>query len=68
MKVKEFRELSIEELQQKEKSFKKELHALNFQRKTGRVEKPARFQLLRRDIAKILTVLNEREKDGNKTQ
>jgi large subunit ribosomal protein L29 len=66
MKASKFRELSSEELILKEKTFKKELYDLNFQRKTGNVEKPSRFRLLKRDIAKILTVLRERKQDGKK--
>ena len=62
MKVKEFRELDREGLLQKEKELKKELYGLNIKRQQGQVEKPARFKLLKRDIARILTLLNEREK------
>ncbi|MEW5895300.1 MAG: 50S ribosomal protein L29 [Candidatus Omnitrophota bacterium] len=65
MKVQEIKQLSKDELVQKEKSLKKELFDLNYQRKLGRVEKPARFKSIKRDIARILTILNEREKDGN---
>ncbi len=61
MKIKELRNLGSEELIQKEKTFKKELFELNYQRKVGTVEKPARFKSLRRLIAKILTILKERE-------
>ena len=66
MKTKDIRELSAEELKAKEKTLKKELFDLKYQRKIGRVEKPSRFRVIRRDIAKILTVINEREKDGSK--
>lgn len=64
MKISELKNLSSQELQEKEKTLKKELFALNFQRKNARVEKPARFKLLKKDIARILTILNERKKDG----
>ncbi len=64
MKTKEIRALDVEQLNQKEKSLKKELFDLRFQRQMGRVEKPGRFRNLRRDIARILTVLKERAKDG----
>jgi len=67
MKIKDIRALGPEELTAKEKSLKKELFDLKYQRKIGRVEKPSRFKLIRRDIAKILTVINEREKDGSKS-
>jgi large subunit ribosomal protein L29 len=67
MKIKDIRGMSSDDLKNKEKSLKKELFDLKFQRKVGRVEKPARFRVIRRDIAKILTILNEREKDGTKS-
>lgn len=61
MKIKQLRELSSDELAQKERSIKKELFDLNFQRRLGGVEKPANFRMLKRDIARILTILKERE-------
>ena len=61
MKIKELKELNPDELIQKEKAFKKELFELNYQRKMGSVEKNSRFRLLRRDIARILTIIRERE-------
>ena len=67
MKTKELRELGPEDLKTKEKALKKELFELKYQRKIGRVEKPSRFKLIRRDIAKISTIINEREKDGSKS-
>lgn len=63
-KIKEFRELAAEDLKTKEKSLKKELFELKYQRKIGRAEKPSRFRLIRRDIAKIMTVNNERVKNA----
>ncbi|MBN1869930.1 MAG: 50S ribosomal protein L29 [Candidatus Omnitrophica bacterium] len=66
MKPSELRGLSSEELLQKQKAFKKELFDLNYQRKMGNVEKPDRFRLLKRDIARILTILNERESEAKK--
>lgn len=60
MKTKELRNLSKEELLQKEKSFKEELFKLNLQRYSGRVEKPHMFSLIKRDIARINTILNEK--------
>lgn len=66
MKVSTLRESSSEELVQKEKAFKKELFGLNFQRKIGNVEKPGRFRMLKRDIARVLTILRERELEEKK--
>lgn len=67
MKIKELTILSNEELIAKEKQFKKDLFDLNGQRTMGRIEKPANVRLLKKDIARILTVLNERKQNG-KTQ
>lgn len=67
MKTKELRELGPEELKSKEKALKKELFDLKYHRKLGRVEKPSRFKLIRRDIAKIMTINTERAKHGSKS-
>ena len=61
MKIKELHNLSDDELIAKEKQIKKDLFDLNNQRQLGRVEKPSNFRNFRRDIARILTVLNERK-------
>ncbi len=61
MKIKELQGLSSEELVQKQKDFKKDIFDLNYQRRMGNVEKPSRFRVLKRDIARIMTVLRERE-------
>ncbi|HLD82460.1 MAG TPA: 50S ribosomal protein L29 [Candidatus Omnitrophota bacterium] len=59
MKIQELRNLSKEELLQKEKALKEELFKLNLQRYGARVEKPHMFGLLKRDLARIETILNE---------
>ena len=60
MKFKEINNLSEDELITKEKQLKKDLFDMESHRQMGRVEKPASFRNLRRDIARILTVLNGR--------
>ena len=65
MKTQELRNLSEEELLQKEKTLKEELFKLNQQRYGGRVEKPHLFSSLKRDIARIQTILNEKRKNKN---
>ena len=60
MKIKELSNLSVEDLVVKEKQLKKDLFEMESHRQMGRVEKPASFRNIRRDIARILTVLNER--------
>jgi ribosomal protein L29 len=58
MKISELRNLSQGELLEKEKSLKEELFKLNMQRYGGRVEKPHLFSFIKRDIARIQTILN----------
>ena len=57
MKTKELTALSTEELIQKEKDLKAELFKLNMQRYSGRVDKPHMFRSVKKDIARIETVL-----------
>ncbi len=61
MKVKEIRELSTEDIQAKIKENKEELFNLRFQQATGSLEKPSRIRELRHDVARMNTVLRERE-------
>lgn len=61
MKIKELRGLSKEELIAKENSLKEQLFKLNMQRYESRVEKPHTFSLLKREIARIQTILNEKK-------
>jgi large subunit ribosomal protein L29 len=61
VKIQELRNLSKDELLQKEKGLKVELSKLNIQRYGGRVEKPHMFSLIKRDIARIKTILNEKK-------
>jgi len=65
MKTEELRNLSREELLQKEKSLKEKLFKLNLQRYGGRVEKPHMFSLIKRDIARIQTILRQKEEKKN---
>ena len=67
MKIKELIDLTEDELVTKEKELKKYLFYMESHRQMGSVEKPASFRNLRRDIARILTILNEREVHGKKS-
>ena len=62
MKVSELRELAVEELQRKEQDLRKELFNLRFQQATGEIENPMRIRTIRKDIARVLTVVTERDK------
>jgi large subunit ribosomal protein L29 len=60
MRAQELRELSTVELHQKEHDFKEELFNLRFQRATGQLENLTRLTGVKRDIARVKTVLRER--------
>lgn len=60
-KMEEFRKLSTEELNNKIKDNKEELFNLRFQQATGNLEKPVRLRELRKEVAKMKTIIRERE-------
>ena len=66
MNVKEIRNKSNDELLKTLDEFKKELFDLRFQRATGSIDNPMRIRELRKSIARILTVLKERESEEAK--
>ncbi len=61
MKASELRDLGAEELRQREAEFKEELFNLRFQHGTGQLESPMRIKAIKRDLARVLTILNERK-------
>jgi large subunit ribosomal protein L29 len=62
MKCAELRETTIDELRKKEQDLRKELFNLRFQQATGEIENPMRIRAIKKDIAKILTVITEKNK------
>jgi large subunit ribosomal protein L29 len=61
MKAQQLRDMTDEELEQALADRRQELFNLRFQSATGALENPARLKLAKREIARILTVRNERE-------
>ncbi len=61
MKSKEIRELTTEEIKKQIIESKEELFNLRFQQATGNLEKPHRVGELRKTVARLKTVLKERE-------
>jgi large subunit ribosomal protein L29 len=51
---------SVDELRNRERDLKEQLFKLRFQRATGRVENPMKMRQVRREIAQIETLINER--------
>lgn len=62
MKTKELREKSSDELLTRERELTEQLFKLRFQRATGRVENPMKMRQVRREIARIKTLLGERSR------
>ena len=61
MKVNELRKLKNEDLANKITESKKELLDLRFKQSTGSLEKPSKIHELRKDVARMKTILRERE-------
>jgi len=61
MKASELRELSLDELLEKERSVKQELFNLRFQKATGQLGNTAMISKTKRDLARVKTVIRERE-------
>ncbi|MCD7839351.1 MAG: 50S ribosomal protein L29 [Erysipelotrichaceae bacterium] len=61
MTAQEIRELETSELLEKVEEYKKELFSLRFQQATGQLENTARIRTVRKNIARIKTIIKERE-------
>jgi large subunit ribosomal protein L29 len=61
MQARELRNLSDEELVVELDDAKQELFNLRFQRESGQLEDMSRFRAVKRDVARILTIMRERE-------
>ena len=61
MKAKEIRELTEAEAQAKLRDLRQELFNLRLQQQTARLERPSRIREVRRDMARLQTVLRQRE-------
>ncbi len=64
MKMKEITELSTDELLTKRRDLRQESLHLHLQQQSGQLEQPSRLRLLRRDIARLETVLTQRATTG----
>jgi large subunit ribosomal protein L29 len=61
MKASQVRDQTTEELQDRERDLSEQLLALRLQKVTGQLEKPARVRQVRKDLARVLTILHERQ-------
>ncbi|MDR1020083.1 MAG: 50S ribosomal protein L29 [Synergistaceae bacterium] len=61
MDAKELREMTLDELREKHRQFKEELFNLRFQNAIGQLGNTSRIKEVRRTIARVLTVMREKE-------
>lgn len=61
MKIQDIRDLSTQELEDKIRDLKEELFNLRFQNATNQLDNPMRIVSVKKDIAKVKTVLKEKE-------
>lgn len=64
MKAADLRQQTVEELRDKEQELCEQLFALRVQKVTGQLNNPAKIKLVRRDLARVLTVLSEKAAGG----
>ncbi len=62
MKIKELRESSVEELSARRRELKQEALNLRIQQQSGQLENPSRLKLIRREIARIETIITDRSR------
>ena len=65
MKTAEIRELGVDELRSREHDLDDQIFRLRIQKSMGQLEAPARVRELRRDLAKIKTILQEKQAAGS---
>ncbi len=64
MKASELRDLSQDELVRRLDELKEELFNLRFQRASGQLEDSNRMRIVRREIARTMTIMGERQREG----
>ena len=60
MKIKEIRDLNREELKTRKRELKEEIFHLRLQQQSGQLEKPSQIRVLRREIARVETILTHK--------
>ncbi len=68
MKTAEIRELGVDELRSREHDLDDQIFRLRIQKSMGQLEAPARVRELRRDLAKIKTILREKQQAAGSGQ
>ncbi|PZR76687.1 MAG: 50S ribosomal protein L29 [Chthoniobacterales bacterium] len=66
MKFKEISEMSSDELRTKKRDMRQESLHLRLQQQSGQLEQPSRLRLIRREVARIETILSQRDAKAEK--
>ena len=61
MKIQDIRDLSTQELEDKIKDLKEELFNLRFQNATNQLDNPVRIASVKKDIARVMTIIREKQ-------
>jgi large subunit ribosomal protein L29 len=64
MKSRELRQKSIEELNNTEGELREQLFKLRFQKATGQIQNPSKIRMVRKDLARVLTIRAERLREA----
>ena len=64
MKTKEIRELSKDELVTRKRELRQEVFHLRIQQQSGQLEKPSQLRVIRREVARVETVLTEKSRQA----
>lgn len=64
MKISEIQDLSMEELAQQQEEVQREIFNMKVQQSIGQLENPSRLRHLRRDVARIKTVMHQKRNQG----
>jgi large subunit ribosomal protein L29 len=65
MTANELREQTVDELRGKERELAEQLFALRLNKETGQLQKPSKVREVKRDLARVLTVLREKQGGGD---
>ena len=61
VKARTLRDRTVDELRQQEGTLREQIFKLRFQKATGQAENPQRIALVRKELARVLTVLREKQ-------
>ena len=67
MEAKNLRDLTIEELNEKHRQYKEELFNLRFQKAIGQLQNTSRIKAVKKTIARVLTVVREKQMAGEQS-